>query len=35
MVGRKVDGLRGRETASSGKGKMTLEQQSKLNSLFE
>lgn len=35
MVGREVDCLRGRETASGGKETMSLEQQSKLNSLDE
>ena len=35
MVGSKVDCLRGRETASGGQETMFLEQQSKLNSLYE
>lgn len=35
MVGSKVDCLRGRETASGDKETMSLEQQSKLSSLYE
>lgn len=35
MVGSQVDCLRGRETASGSKETMSLEQQSKLNSLYK